>query len=122
MKRFLRGALTAAFLTSTAVWAHSAGPAQHGGVVAAANELEYELVARSDLLQLYIRDHGKPVDVSKASAKVTLLSGDAKKDVELRPTADKLEATGTFDASPGTKAVAVINLSGKLLTARFTLK
>ena len=73
------------------------------------------------LLQRYIRDHGKPADISKASAKVTLLSGDAKTDVELRPAA-KLEPTGTFDASPGTKAVAVINLSGKLLTARCTLK
>lgn len=122
MKRFLMVTLAAVCLSSATVWGHSAGKPQHGGVVAAANELEYELVVKPEVMQLYVRDHGKAVDVSSATAKLTLLTGDDKQDVALTPVGDKLEATGTFSATPGTKVVAVINLSGKPLTARFTLK
>ena len=36
-------------------------------------DVDYELVAKPELIQLHLRDHGKPVDVSKVSAKLTLL-------------------------------------------------
>ena len=36
----------------------------HGGVTAQAKDVDYELVAKADKLQLFMRDHGKPVDVS----------------------------------------------------------
>jgi hypothetical protein len=63
------------------------------------------------------------MDVSKASAKLTLLSGSEKQEVELKPEAGKLEAKGAFKVGPGTKAVAVVTNAGKTLgTARFTLK
>ena len=47
----------------------------HGGVVVEVKDMDYELVAKATVIQLYLRDHGKPADVSKASAKVTLLTG-----------------------------------------------
>lgn len=95
----------------------------HGGVVTATKAMDYELVAKPSAIQLHLRDHGKPVDVSKASAKLTLLSGTEKQDVELKPAGNKLEATGSFKVGPGTKAVAVVSLAGKPLgTARFTVK
>lgn len=94
----------------------------HGGLVAEVKDMDYELVAKPDVLQLYLRDHGKPVDVSKATAKVTLLSGADKQEVELKPTGDKLEAKGSFKVSPGTKVVAQVNLASKATTARFVLK
>ena len=47
----------------------------HGGAVAEAKEVEYEFVASADKLQLYMRDHGKPVAVTGMTAKVTLLAG-----------------------------------------------
>jgi hypothetical protein len=94
----------------------------HGGLVAEVKDMDYELVAKPDVLQLYLRDHGKPVDVSKATAKVTLLSGADKQEVELKPTGDKLEAKGSFKVTPGTKVVAQVNLASKAATARFVLK
>lgn len=94
----------------------------HGGVVVEVKDMDYELVAKSTTLQLYLRDHGKPADVSKASAKVTLLTGTEKQEVELKPAGDKLEATGSYRVGPGTKAVAVVTINGKPATARFTLK
>ena len=74
------------------------------------------------VIQLHLRDHGKPADVSKASAKLTLLTGTEKQEVELKPAGDKLEATGSFKVGPGTKAVAVVTVGGKPATARFTVK
>lgn len=95
----------------------------HGGLVVAGKAADYELVAKPEILQLYLRDHGKPMDVAKASAKVTLLSGSEKQEVSLAPAGDKLEAKGSFKAVAGTKVVAVVSNAGKVLgTARFTLK
>jgi hypothetical protein len=93
-----------------------------GGVLTTVKDVDYELVAKPDLLQLYVRDHGKPVDVSKTTAKVTLLSGSDKQEVELKPTGDKLQATGTFKVMGGTKVVAVISSGTKQATARFVIK
>ena len=94
----------------------------HGGVVVVVKDIEYELVAKPDSLQLHLRDHGKPVDVSKGSAKLTLLAGSDKQDVELKPTGDKLAATGSFKVTPSTKVLAIVSLAGKSSTARFVLK
>ena len=94
----------------------------HGGLVTEIKDVDYELVAKPDVLQLYVRDHGKPVDVSRATAKITLLSGSDKQEVELKPSADGLEAKGSFKVIPGTKVVAQVNLASKAATARFVLK
>ncbi len=94
----------------------------HGGVVVEVKDMDYELVAKPTAIRLFLRDHGKAADVSKASAKVTLLTGTEKQEVELKPVGDKLEATGSFKVGPGTKAVAVVTVAGKPATARFTLK
>lgn len=95
----------------------------HGGVVAATPALDYELVAKPTLIRLYLRDHGKPADVAKASARLTLLAGTEKQQVELTPAGDKLEAAGNFKVGPGTKGVVVLTRAGKpTSTARFTLK
>ncbi|MBS3998837.1 MAG: hypothetical protein KGZ67_16125 [Hydrogenophaga sp.] len=107
--------------TAYAAGAHDHSP-KHGGVVVEVKDMDYELVAKATVIQLHLRDHGKAADVSKATAKVTLLTGTEKQEVELKPAGDKLEATGTFKVGPGTKAVAVVTVSGKPSTARFTLK
>ncbi|WP_218668962.1 hypothetical protein [Variovorax sp. KK3] len=126
MKKILLIAALAAAAASMPAYAH--GPtddhsAKHGGIVAAGKEADYELVAKPEAIQLYVNDHGKPLDVSKASAKLTLLSGKEKQEVELKPAAGMLEAKGAFKVGPGTKAVAVVTNAGKTLgTARFTLK
>ncbi|CAD5372716.1 conserved exported hypothetical protein [Rubrivivax sp. A210] len=95
----------------------------HGGVVVEVKDIDFELVAKAGAIQLHLRDHGKAMDVSKASAKLTLLTGAEKQEVELKPAGDKLEATGAFKLGTGSKAVAVVNLPGKpAAIARFALK
>ncbi len=97
--------------------------ARYGGVVSVVKDMNYELVAKSDGLLLYVSDHGKPVDLKGASAKVTLLSAADKTEATLAPSGDKLEAKGSFKLAPGTKAVANVTLPGQSpAMAKFTLK
>lgn len=94
----------------------------YGGLVVEVKDMDYELVAKPELLQLHLSDHGKAVDVTKAAARLTLLSGTEKVEVELQQAGDKLEARGRFKVTPGTKVVAVVSWAGRSTTARFVLK
>jgi hypothetical protein len=114
-------ATSAAFAAGDHAHAHE-HQALHGGVVVEVKDMDYELVARPDALRLHLRDHGKAVDISKASAKLTLLAGTEKQEVELKPTGDRLEAKGVFKVGANTKVIAVVLLAGKSSTARFVLK
>jgi hypothetical protein len=86
----LLATITALALFSGTV-AYAAGPHSHadkplhGGVVAEARDIDFELVAQKDKLRLYMRDHGKKVDVSNATATLTLLNGADKQEVALVP-------------------------------------
>lgn len=94
-----------------------------GGIVSEVKEVQYELVAKPDTLQIYISDHGKAIKADGASGKVTLLSAAGKQDVELKPAGDKLEAKGTFKIAAGTKAIASITLPGKgAVNVSYTIK
>lgn len=95
----------------------------HGGIVVEANHMDFELLAKPDSIQLFVRDHGKPVDVSQVSAKAVMLYGSDKSEVDLKPVGDKLEARGVFKVSSGTKVVTTVVFSGnKTSTARFAIK
>ena len=95
----------------------------HGGIVAETKAMDMELVATPTLIRLHLRDHGQPLDVRQASAKLTLLTGTEKQEVELKPAGDKLEASGAFKVGPGTKVVALVTIAGKSAgTVRFALK
>ena len=94
----------------------------HGGLITEIKDVDYELVAKPDLIRLYLRDHGKPVDVSKANAKLAILVGADKQEVELKPAGPALEATGSFKLANG-KIVALVSVPGKApTTVRFVLK
>lgn len=121
------------FLAAIAFVAFSAGKVlaagdhghapKNGGIVVETKAGDFEIVAKPDLLQVYVSDHGKTVSLNGAKAKVTLLNGAEKTDAELIPAGDKMEAKGTFKVSKGTKGVAVMTWAGKSpVTARFEVK
>lgn len=118
--------ICAALVLSTVGAAMAAGShdhkPRHGGIVVEVKEMDYELVAKPDTLQLYVRENDKPKAVGKMTAKVTLLVGTEKQEVELKPAGDKLEAKGSFKVPAGAKAVALVTVDGKSSTARFVLK
>lgn len=96
----------------------------HGGIVTEAKDMDYELVIKPGLVQLYLRHHGKPVAIApQATAKLTILAGTEKQEIILQATGNRLEASGTFNLPSGSKVVATVNQPGKpLAVARFVLK
>ena len=97
--------------------------AKHGGIFVETKALDFEIVAKPDIIQVYVADHGKPVKLDGAKGKVTLLNGSEKTEVDLAPAGDKLEAKGSFKVAKGTKGIATVALAGKsAATARFEVK
>ena len=126
----LFAALALAAVATTAAHAagdHGAGhdhKPQHGGIVAEASDMDYELVAQPDTLTLYLRDHGKPAKTEGVSAKLTLLNGTEKSEAVLVPAGEgRLETKGIFKVAAGTKVVALVTLPGKkAANVRFAVK
>lgn len=131
MKQKLRHiALALAFTMVTVPTAFAAGghgddhKPKFGGIVSEGKAFDAELVAKPDLITVYLSDHGKPMSAKGAKGKITLLSGTDKVEADLAPVGDtKLEAKGKFNVAAGTKAVVVITPEGKSAsTLRFTIK
>ena len=105
-----------------AALAHGGAAPKHGGVIATASDLSFELVARDGGAVIYVEDHGKPMVPTGLKGKLTVLQGDQKSEAELVPAGDKLEAKGIKLAS-GAKAVASLTTAAaKAITVRFTVK
>jgi len=115
----------AAFVLATLMSAahpHGQPKAQHGGVVASANDLSFELVPRGERTALYLYDHDKPLDAQAYSGKLTVLSGTQKSEAGLTPAgANRLDAA--IGVAKGARVVATLTGSDKKsLTVRFVVK
>ena len=109
-------------LSFNAAFAHGGGPAKHGGVVATASDLSFELVGSPDGAVIYVEDHGKPMAPAGMSGKLTVLNGAEKSEADLAVAGDKLEAKGV-KLAPGAKVVAALTTPArKAITVRFTVK
>lgn len=95
---------------------------EHGGVVAQVQDLELELVAAPNVIRLYLRRQGRPVEIARSRAELVLTSGPDRQAVELVPAGDRLEASGHFQLGTGTVVVAMVSPGGgPALSARFVL-
>jgi hypothetical protein len=117
----LAAALALAMLASS-VHSHGQPKAQHGGVVATANDLTFELVAQGERTSLYVFDHGKAMDAKAFSGKLTVLTGTQRSEAELAAVgANRLDAA--IPVSKGAKVVATLTVSGRSpMTVRFASK
>ena len=120
--RTVAAALLMAFAATAALAGGDHKP-KFGGIVVETKAGDMEIVAKPETIHIYFTDHGKPVKLEGAKAKVTLLNGSEKSEAELVTVGDKLEAKGTFKVAKGTKGIAVLTLAGKApVTARFDVK
>ena len=121
---FLAVAMLAAGAVGPAALAAGSGhEARFGGIHMGTQVMDLEVVAKPDLLQIYASDHNKPLKIEGGKARITLLNGADKVDIDLAPVGDKFEAKGIFKVLPGTKGVVLVTLAGKPgTTARFTVK
>lgn len=54
---------------------HAEQKPKFGGVVKEVKDIQYELVAKPDVITVYVEDHGKKIDTKGAAGKVTLRHG-----------------------------------------------
>ena len=102
--------------------AHDGGTARHGGVVATASDLTFELVAQGGHAVVYVADNGKPLAPVGLKGKLTVLTGAVKSEADLVVAGDKLEAR-SIALAKGAKVVAAITMpSAKVITVRFTVQ
>ncbi|TAG27125.1 MAG: hypothetical protein EAZ37_06340 [Burkholderiales bacterium] len=123
----MKKSLILAFAIALSGGAYAAGKhdhsPKHGGIVVEVKDVDYEIVAKPDVMQIYLRDHGKALKLEGAKAKVTLLNGSEKSEVDLAPAGDKLEAKGSYKVAKGTKGIALVTLAGKsAVSVRFEVK
>ena len=102
--------------------AHGGGTAKHGGVVATASDLSFELVAEGGNAVIYVEDHGKPMAPTGLKGKLTVLTGTEKSAAELVVAGDKLEAKGLKLANGAKVVAALVTPAAKAITVRFTVK
>jgi len=123
MKKLLTaGLLGLATLGFNAALAHDGAKPRHGGVVQAASDLSFELVATTDGAAIYVEDHGKPMAPAGLKGKLTVLNGADKSEAELVAAGDKLEAKGVKLASGAKVVAALVTSNAKAITVRFTVK
>ena len=102
--------------------AHGGAQARHGGVVAMASDLGFELVGTPAGAAIYVEDHGKPMVPTGLKGRLTVLNGAEKSETDLVVAGDKLEAKGVKLAK-GAKVVAALTTpAAKVITVRFTVK
>ena len=122
IRNFLVSVALGVVMLSNSTFAHTEKP-KHGGVVQAASDLSFELVAKGDVATIYVEDHGKPFTTAGMSGKLTVLNGTEKSEAELKPAGDnRLEAQGV-KLVKGSKAVASLTTpKKKTVSVRFAVK
>lgn len=103
-------------------FAHGSMQARHGGVTQMAHDLGFELVQGSEGITLYLMDHEQPLPSQGVSGKLTVLQGTQKTEVDLKPAGDNKLQAASLKLAPGAKAVASLQIRGKAVTVRFTVK
>lgn len=116
-------AMTLSVTVAGSALAHGAKP-KHGGIVATASDLQFELVNKDNKPVIYVEDHGQKLSTSGATGKLTVLNGKEKSEYTLQPVDDNaLVINGDVKMTPGTKAVAAITFDDKkTATVRFLVK
>ena len=109
-------------LSLNGAMAHGDAKPRHGGVVATANDLGFELVSTPDGAAIYVEDHGKPMAPTGLKGKLTVLNGADKSEADLVVAGDKLEAKGLKLAKGAKVVAALVTPAAKAITVRFTVK
>ena len=110
-------------LSMNPVLAHGDAKPLHGGIVQQVNDLSFELVAQADGATIYLMDHDKPMASKGITGKLTVLQGTKKSEADIKEGGDNTLRVMGVNLGKGDKLVAaLINVNGKSMTVRFTIK
>ena len=103
------------------VFAHGGGKAEHGGQVQVVGETTFELVTKTDSVELYVEDAGEDLAGDAMTAKL-IVTGDKSFEVVLNPASgDKVEAKNVI-IPHGSKVTAVITIKSSQAKVRANFK
>jgi hypothetical protein len=106
-------ALLCSSLFSLPVLAHGTLEPTHGGVIVEGKSVTAELVTTPENLDVYLSNHGEPLDAQGASGEILLLSGGKKATVKLAPVeGNRLSGSGDYQLAPGAKAIVKLSVPG----------
>ena len=115
-------ALAVVFGAAPPALAHGVAEPRHGGVVQAAGDLSFELVASAEGAQIFVDDHGKALAPTGFGGRLTVLHGGQSREVALQVAGARLLAPG-LALAPGARAVAVVTTPrNQTLTMRFVVR
>ena len=120
---FASAAIAISLACSGPALAHGAKP-KHGGIIASAADLAFELVAANGKAVIYVDDHGRALSTRDAKGTLTVLQKGKKSQSMLEASGDNtLTSTSAVKLAKGTRAVASITLPGKEpLSVRFSVR
>ena len=114
--------ITTIFLTASNAFAHEKPKGPHGGRVADAGQLHVELVAKGDVVEVYLTDSAdKAIAAAGYKGLAILLIGGKSQRITLEPASDNLLSGKAAEALKGTPkgAVRITGPDGKTSQAQF---
>ncbi|TAK99123.1 MAG: hypothetical protein EPO08_17225 [Rhodospirillaceae bacterium] len=105
-------------------YAHGGGKAEHGGVLQMVGETSFELVVKTDGVELYVEDEGEETPSAGLTAKLTIINGTTATEATLDSTDTNMFVGKGLKIVRGSKvAVLVTNKATMAQTgANFSIK
>ena len=102
--------------------AHGEAEARFGGIVKAAQEISFELVAGAEGgAQIYMDDHGELMPTTGVTGKLTIVGKSGRKEAALKSDGKKLVAAGANPASGDRVVVVVVLPSQQTISVRYAI-
>jgi len=102
---------TIMLMITPAVLAHGSLAPEHGGIVKEKHDLVFELVRTQEQVNLYLRDHGEPVDAKSVEGSITVLSAGRKQDIALQYVSGN-QLTAAVAIEEGAKLLVKVKMEG----------
>jgi hypothetical protein len=116
--------LAAPLAAGSSAHAHGSTKPQHGGIVQVTGETMFELVRKPAGVELYISEHGEAIPSSSASAKLSITSAGATREVPLAAAGGNKYVSKGVKVPTGAKVVVTLveNTMKTKTFATFTAK
>lgn len=110
---------TSLFIAVPFALAHGSLEPEHGGIVKEKHDLVFELVKMDGKVNLYLRDHGEPVDAKSVDGSITVLSSGKKQDIALQYVSGN-QLVAKADIEKGAKLLVKVKMKGHhAITVRY---
>jgi hypothetical protein len=95
---------------------------QRGGVLQSIDEMDFELVIKSEKIDLYVSDDGAELSSENMSGTLTIVTESGKEKVDLKPAGINRLRASNVTAASGSRVIAIVKLAdGKSMAIQFAI-